>query len=167
MMEKSQWLKYQNILSRWVALQQFRVSHEVLGKQRFEVRSSAQKLIQFNRIDLRFSGCGKTLKENCLLCVLDGFPALIVSINCPHTSSQIEYESVVRIIVSPDVFIYRFLWFPLKFWFAEPTFFCTSTSNSKVENTTFAFRLRFGTCSRLFNRLNSQIKWHVRHVQIK
>ena len=26
-----------------------------------------QKLIQFSRMELRFSGCGKTLKENCLL----------------------------------------------------------------------------------------------------
>ena len=56
-----------NVFSRWVALQQFGLCHEVFGTQRFEVRSTAQKLIQFNRIDLRFSGCGKTLKENCLL----------------------------------------------------------------------------------------------------
>ena len=41
--------------------------HEVLRTWRFEVRSFVQKLIQFSRIDLRFSGCGKTLKENCLI----------------------------------------------------------------------------------------------------
>ena len=41
-------------------------SHGAAETERSEVRSTDQKLIQFNRIDLRFSGCGKTLKENCL-----------------------------------------------------------------------------------------------------
>ena len=39
----------------------------MIWAHRREAGPAVEKLIQFSRIDLRFSGCGKTLKENCLL----------------------------------------------------------------------------------------------------
>ena len=52
------------------------VCHAVIRTHRREARRAVQKLIQFNRIDMRFSGCGKTLKENCLISL--AAPALML-----------------------------------------------------------------------------------------